>query len=161
MNRIRSTKDNRGTTLAELLAYLGVTSILFITLTTFVANLGQGIRRNTVKRELTEVGRTALNSVSNEIRRAKDITNVVASTVTLTRPDDTTVTIAFTGTMLTLTDSAGTKPLNEDDVRVTNATFSRSGDSVNIDFSVEPTTPTPGIQPLDLASVATVRRLYY
>ena len=133
----RKTCDaTRGATLAELLMYTVILSILSLALIYSVNSLFTGLTQLKAREELTQSGILALERISREVRRARSVdlfdsalaTNpglLVLNTTTLSNTP-ATLRIGLTGGRVTLQENMGAPaPLTHSAVGVSNLTFTR------------------------------------
>ena len=131
-------RSSEGFSLVETLVALAVSMIIVIGMTQVFIS---GIRHMQTVRADTRVAANAAylaQTVGREVQRAEVIQNVTGSpSVTLTRPDGSVRTIALDGETAKVESEAVTTT----EVRVTSLEFTKVGESLRMEFIIEPLRP--------------------
>ncbi|MFH0952123.1 MAG: prepilin-type N-terminal cleavage/methylation domain-containing protein [Patescibacteria group bacterium] len=158
------TADNRGFTLIELLIYMGLVTIILLVLTNFAVDVTANAAHAKSAKEVQQNARILLASLSQEIRTAKTIQQVLPTSLTIISPTDETIVYSLSDSRLYYTISGITLPLNNDRVRVTDLSFAQTGQAVSINLTVEqgnPNTDAAGRSQTSLSSTIVPRRQLY
>ncbi len=104
MHRPRSI---RGFTLVEMLFVATLAGLIMVGMLSTYLFLGRNLTRLSYRRALEAQSRSILNTLGNDVRKAKAVSNVSANGLTLTLLDGSTVTYAYDGTTDYLSRNAG------------------------------------------------------
>lgn len=134
----RQRGSSQGFSLIETLVALAVSMIIVIGMTQVFIS---GIRHMQTVRADTRVAANAAylaQTVGREVQRASSIENVTASSsVVLIRPDGSTNTVSLDGQTAKLSSESITTA----EVRVTSLEFTKVGESLRMEFIIEPLRP--------------------
>jgi len=121
-SRIRNqVKTMKGFTFIELLLYITIVTIMLSAIIPFAWNVIEGGAKSSVEQEVFSQARYVSEGLKYEIRRASGITNVGATSISLTNfsPDTTTVISLSGGKMQINKNGTGAVNLNSDDTTIT------------------------------------------
>lgn len=133
--------QQEGYTLIELLIYISITTLIMVTLTSFVADVTKQATRTKVSKEVQQNARLIITKITQDIRTADDGTISIS-------PDNSQINLGLktyswdsAAKTVTYNDGTGDDPLSNQKVSVTNLRFSRNGDGINVALEVQQKNP--------------------
>ena len=135
-------QPNKGFTLIELIIYIGIVSIILVSISYLIIDLISGQSSNTARQEVNQNVRFISSVISRDIRAAQAIASLSADTLVLTMPGDD-ITYNFDAGNLDLTRQIGAGPteiLNSNRLEISGSFSDRSYSSrtqnVQVNFTV-------------------------
>ncbi len=132
-------KNQSGFTLIELLIYVSIVTISLTVMMNFVVDVTVSAAKAKIAKETQQNARLLISRLTQEIRTAKQISDVQNDSITLINSDDQNITFDCCDSedrVLYITDSEAT-PLTNNRVRVTDLTFEQIANSISISLTVE------------------------
>ncbi len=131
-----------GFTLIELLIYISISTVVIVTLTTFVSDVSLNATRSKLDSAVQDNARLIINKLTQDIRTADSITSVNPTQLVLVNGG---TSIAYTWDPIdeTVYYNAGSGPqaLTANHIRVSSMAFADDGKAINIDLTVEQANP--------------------
>lgn len=112
---------SQGTTLIEVLMYVGIVALISTTLIQFALTAITNSTKSSTQEEVSSVGRAISRRIQSEIRNATDIVSISSTQISLSSSNPTV--IAYTGGNVTIQQGAGS-PVNLNSANTTIPTFS-------------------------------------
>lgn len=150
----RQDTHQRGFTLIELLLYVGIASLIMLTISSFLILVVNARQKHHTLSEVEQQGIQATEMLTQLIRESDDVTapavGATSSSLTLDMPDaaDDPTVIGVTGGAIDITQGAnGAVALTNSRVTISNLTFTNLSrdddlDSIQLEFTVTYTNPS-------------------